>query len=465
MFIDPVFGVVGLVVVVLTFIFLRRFLHLGKIEKIEKLIEEKNFDKAIEPLKSMIIKDDENVLAHYYLGICYFNTNNYEWAIPEFKKVIRNPGFGKQIKEIEVREKLAKIYLHYNQLEEAQKEFLLMTQLDPKNYKNYYEIAQILQKQGFLDAALTYYQKTLERNPKLPEAYYNVGLISYDKKKYNDALSHFSDALKYDTALHKAHYYIGMIQYMNKNYEKALGEFAYSERDSEMRPKTILQKGKIYIEMGQMDRAINVFDGYLKNISSENSVTLAMHYNLASAFEMKRNIISAIEQWEKIVKIKPSYMDVQDKLSEYEHLRVDDRIKDFIVASKEGFQIMSRNIVEMWNYQIIKEDMLDDENIEFLATEAGSKWRNTRKIRILILISRKNNKVEERELANIIDNMKINNTMKSVYVSVSGFTDNARQYAQNRPIDLIDKEKMTKVLEQADIYAKDKIKNKLSKTE
>lgn len=459
---DPVIIVVSILGLFLVFLFLRRFIHLGKIERIEKIVELKQYDKAIPYLKNLISKDDENIMAHYYLGICYFNINNYEWAMPEFKKVLRSTRIGKDIQELPVREKLARIYLNYNQLEEAQKEFMLMTQIDPKNYKNYYEIASILHKQGYLDAAYTYYQKALERNPKLADAYYNIGLIAYDKKRYNDALSFMSDAIKYDSSMNKARYYTGMIYYASKNFEKALAEFSFSERDPETKQKTMLQKGKIYAEMGQNDRAINLFESYLKGVSTENSITLSMRYNLANIYESKRNILSAIEQWEKISKFKPNYLDVQDKLAEYEDLRVDDRLKDFMVASCESFQIICRNILEMWNYQIIREDLRDDSRMEFLATEPGSKWRNTRKIRVFVIIMRRNNKIEERELADILDTMKLNNAMKGICVCIAGFSDGAQLYAQSRPIDLINKEKFTKILEQTETFSKEKIKGKLN---
>lgn len=460
-FTDPFLVSVLAVSLTLIIFFLRRFMHLGKIEKIEKIIEARQYDKAVPYLKTLIARDDNNALAHYYLGLCYFNMGNYEWAMPEFKKVLRSPRMGKDIKELDIREKLARIYLNYNQQEEAQKEFILMTQLDPKNYANFYEIARILHKQGYLDAALGYYQKAVERNPKFGEAYFHMGVIIYDKKKFNDALALFNDAVKYDSAIVKAHYYIGMIAYSSKQYEKALSSFNVSERDSDLRQKTILQKGKVYVEMGQMDRGASIFETYLKSVSSENSVTLAMRYSLAGIYEFKRNILNAIEQWEKIIKVKPNYLDVQDKLSEYETLRVDDHIKDFIVASKESFQLICRNIVESWGFQILKEDMIDDDRIEFQAVEPGSKWRNTRKIKVYVVIVRRNSKTEEREVATIIDNMKLNSTMKAMCLSVGGFTENAKIYAESRPIDLIEKEKLTEVLKKADEYNRERIKNKL----
>lgn len=461
LFLDPFFIGILIVALFLVFLFVKRMIHFASIERIEKMMEAKDYTRAIPLLKSLIAKDDENIPAHYYLGLCYFNMENYEWAMPEFKKVVRSPKLGKDVDEIEVREKLAKIYLKYNQLEDAQKEFMFMTQINPKDYKNYFEIARILHKQGYLDSAFSYYKKTLERNPKMPEAYYYLGVISFEKKNYNDCISYMNDAIKYDPSLYKAHYYLGMVYYMNKHYEKALNEFTYSEKDSEFRERTILYKGRCYMEMGQYDRVISLFEGYIKNISVENSATLAMRYHLATVYETKRNIIAAIEQWEKIAKVKPNYMDVQEKLAEYEDLRMDDMIKDFVVASSESFQIVCRKIIDVLNYQIIREELISDDRMEFLAVESGSKWRNTRKIRIYVVISRRNNKIEEREIAAIMDNMKTNSTVKAICISVSGFTEGAKRYSESRPIDLIEKDKLVSLLEKADERQKEELKNKV----
>ncbi len=458
---DPFLVTVLVVSLVIIFFVIKRFAHLGKVEKIEQMIGAKQYSKAIPALKALIAKNDENGVAHYHLGLCYFHMNNYEWAMPEFKKALRSPRMGKEIDELVIREKLARIYLNYNQQEEAQKEFILMTQLDPKNYANYYEIGRILHKQGYLDAALGYYQKTIERNPKYGESYFYMGVIVFDKKKFTDALNLFENAIKYDSSLIKSHYYIGMIAQGSKQYEKALTHYGLSERDADLRQKTILQKGKAFVEKGQMDRGASTFETYLKSVVSENAVTLAMRYSLANIYEIKRNVLAAIEQWEKIAKTKANYLDVQDKLAEYETLRVDDHVKDFMVASKESFQVICRNIVESLGYQILKEDLIDDERVEFQAIEPGSKWRNTRKIKAYVVILRKNSKIEEREIATIIDNMKTNGTTKSICLSVGGFTEGAKVYAETRPIDLIEKENLTDVLRKTNEYSKEKIKNKL----
>jgi len=118
---DPFLVTVLVVSLVIIFFVIKRFAHLGKVEKIEQMIGAKQYSKAIPALKALIAKNDENGVAHYHLGLCYFHMNNYEWAMPEFKKALRSPRMGKEIDELVIREKLARIYLNYNQQEEAQK--------------------------------------------------------------------------------------------------------------------------------------------------------------------------------------------------------------------------------------------------------------------------------------------------------------------------------------------------------
>ena len=114
-------GVISLLVFLL-----RSFIAPQKLETIEKLIRNGKRQQAIKMAKSIISKNPRDTEAHYILGKAYLADNKPELALMEFKAVNSASSFSNKIPEQEFRRTIAKLYLKFNQQEEALKEYLLL---------------------------------------------------------------------------------------------------------------------------------------------------------------------------------------------------------------------------------------------------------------------------------------------------------------------------------------------------
>ncbi len=68
---------------------------------------------------------------------------------------------------------------------------------------------------------------------------------------------------------------------------------------------------------------------------------------------MKKNrkIINAVEQWEAIFEKKPNFKDVAKKLSQYQEIRTDDSMKDFLIANTDRFIEICKSVAEQMGMQ------------------------------------------------------------------------------------------------------------------
>jgi hypothetical protein len=173
--------------------------------------------------------------------------------------------------------------------------------------------------------------------------------------------------------------------------------------------------------------------------------TLYARYFLAHCYEKIRNLDKAIEQWELIYQKKPSFRDVAEKLSQYQDLRTDDRIKDFITAQQELFQSMCKSVVQAMKLEI--RDLEDIQNgCQIIASESESKWRNARKMPRLIWFLRIAEMVNETKIRMILEKMKKLNITRSIVITSSNFSKMALDYAESRPVELYDKDKLKELL-------------------
>jgi tetratricopeptide (TPR) repeat protein len=450
-----IISIIIIVPVIVLAIILKNVVFSSRLDKATKLMDGGNYSSASKELKGVISKNNANSKAHFLLGECYINLENYEWAMPEYRTVLKLGNFSSAYPEHKVRSRIAQIFLHYGKLEEAQKEFLLMTKLQPNNFMNYFNIGKIFQERNFLDNAYTYFKKALSINPKHIDSLFKAGEISYHQKRHADALIELQDALNLDNNYMKAHYYLGMIFLSNKNYLRAVKEFEFSSRDEEFKFASITQKGRAYFEHKDYDKAIIELERAVRLIKSETTVSLAARYYLSLAYETKRQLDKAIEQWEAIANINPNYQDVQEKLANYSELRTDDKLKDFLIASQEDFNERCKAIIHYIGFEVVEMSSFKGVKADIIASESESKWRNTRKTKRVVKIFRTSDIIGESTIREVLEIMKGVGASKGMIVTTNKYSRQAVDYAQTRPIDLIDKDGLSKLLKKIDSQPKE----------
>lgn len=156
---------VAFIVFMLVFV-LRKVNAPSKVDSIQKLLKEGKIQAAQRVAKSIISRDPRNYLAHYWLGRSYLADRKQELAFMEYKTVNQNALFNGEIPELEFRKQMAELYSKFNQPQEALKEYLLLTKLEPQNAENDYNVGKIYESQGNTGLAMGFYQKAIAVDKK-----------------------------------------------------------------------------------------------------------------------------------------------------------------------------------------------------------------------------------------------------------------------------------------------------------
>ena len=125
-----------------------------KVDSIPKLIKQGKTQNAIKMAKQILSKDPKNYIAHYYLGKAYLKENKTELAIIEYKLVNENALFGPQLDELTFRQEFAQLLMKYNQPQEALRNYLLLTKLEPNNPENFYNTGYLYEQANRYDLAM-----------------------------------------------------------------------------------------------------------------------------------------------------------------------------------------------------------------------------------------------------------------------------------------------------------------------
>lgn len=426
--------------------FLSVYILPKKIEEIRAMIDAGQTKLAIRKLTELLEKDERNPYAHFLLAEAYNAEGNTQYAILEYRQVLKFGRFDDKIREKHVRSVLAKLYREKKAFEEAKKEYLLLTKIDPANYENFFELGIISYNMGQMEKAIAFFKKSASLNSKHDQSFFYLGQIFFRNGAYADAKQNFLNTIKLDPANYQAHYFLGLVLRQQGDYEWALKEFEISIKSDDLKVKSLLARGSCFMEKGQFPKAVMEFERGLKFAKKGSDTELNLRYFLAECQEKMRDIHSAIVNWEKISEVNPKFKDVHQKLANYSEFRQDDRIKDFMIAGLAQFEHVTRKIISGMNYNITDIEIISDTEIEVIAIENEGKWRNTRQSNRIIRIIRTTESLEEGYFRRLHESMRAKNATRILVITTGDISAKAIEFANTRPIEIKGKAELVELL-------------------
>lgn len=446
--------ILGICIGFLSYFLFKSILIPKRIEGIANLIKQGKVQTAIRASRALINRDSRNAEAHYMLGKAYMADNKSELALMEFKTVNQIGIFGPHIPEHEFRKTIAQLFIKYNQIEEALKEFLLLIKMEPYEAEHYYWAGKLFSERNRSDMALNYLRKAVELDPRHSKAHYELGRLLYRDKKSLEAKSELEAALKLQGDNTQAYYLLGKLQKEAHDYVAALLSFEKAQRDNDLKVKALVERGGCYMSMNAIDKAIPELERAIKaSIDESSPEMLYARYFLAMCYEKNRDLDLAIEQWEKIYSKKPNFRDVAEKLAQYQEFRTDDKMKDYLTSGQNEFMEICKALVSQGMALQVRDVSEIQNGCDIIAVEGDSaKWRNVRKLPRLIRFYRKPEMIDDNVVRLLMEQMKKLNMTRAAIVTSSGFTRTAQEFADSRPVELYNKDQLQELLDKTDIY-------------
>ncbi len=443
--------ILGSVFGILTVFIVKSFIAPRKISSLYELLKKGRASQVIRATKQMVSKDPYNIDAHYLLGLAYLADGKEELALMELQRVNKLGEFTEFCREVPFRKEIARLYAKFGQLEEALKEYLLLIKAEPSNPEHYFHAGELFEQRGKGSKAVTFYMKAVELDRRFADAHYRLGVLLYRGKKPLEARAELEAAVKLQPENYSAYYYLGRLLKEEHDYAGALRMLEKAQRDQELKVKVLIERGTCYMSMNNFRRAIPEFERALKLIDDDGgNEVLYARYFLAYCYEKERELDKAIGQWEKIYSKKPTFKDVADKLTQYQDLRADDSMKDYLTAPKERFFEICTASIKALRLKVREISEIPN-GCQIVAVEDQEKWRNARKMPRLIRFYRVPEILDESTVRSLHEEMKKSNISRGMIITSSSFSRNAYNYAETRPIDLYNKNQLQELLKRAKI--------------
>jgi tetratricopeptide (TPR) repeat protein len=441
--------IVGFAVIAALFVFvyLKLFKKPKKLQRIWTQIQAGDTKNSIRHLKTIIYKQGGSVDAHYLLAECYRRERNCQIAVVEYRYCMK---IGKKpflTTDKGIREGLVECLLKLNKDDEALTELLELERIEPRNDEYLIAIAKIFYKKGNLEQSVTYFDRTVKANPANEEALGYLGMIMYHANQIKEAVTYLTKAVKYNPRNYRAYYYLGRLYMDGRDFPRAITYFEASQRSPEYRIRAYLQKGICYRDMDEINNAIEEYKkGIAAATGKDQSLLLATKYMLANLYESRGKLAEAIEQWEGINKIDRGYKDVPKKLEQYQDLRADDNMKDFLVSPLPVYEGICLDIIKHLGYDISDMKHVKSGITTILAMPKPSVMRNVKRQRVYIKVYRDAITLGLTVVKKLLEEAKALRCQKAVCISPLNFRPDAQEFSMTRQIDLIGGDRLSKIL-------------------
>ncbi len=442
---------IGSVLGVIAIFVIKSIISPKKVATLSLYVKQGKTQAAIKLAKQIIAKDPRNIDAHYLLGTAYMMEGKPELTIIEYKRVNQIGTFTAFCPEVEFREKCSTLFEQFGQVEESLKEVLVLITLKPTNPDYYYRAGMLFEKRNKAEKALNYYRKAIELQPRHSNAHYRLGYILLRGKKTVEAKAELDSAVRINPENWDAYFYLGRLQKENHDYTSALMSLEKAQKNPDMKTKALVERGICYMQMSQFDQASSELERAVKLVKDPSSTeALYGRYFLAMCYEKTRSIDRAIEHWEYIYSRKPAFRDVAEKLSQYQDLRTDDKMKDYMTANMDEFYQICQGITNQMNLSVNNIEDIPN-GCQVIATDNDNRWRNAKKMPKLIRFLRVPEIINESSVRTMHEEMKTLSINRGMMISSSNFSRKAYDFVESRPIDLINKEKLQEMLKKVEI--------------
>ena len=396
-----------------------------------------------------LAQDPHNADALIALGDLYYNERAWDKAFPIYETQM---GIAPAHREIDIfkaslRQGICAVKLE--KIPESFKGLSAAAQINPNDFEVNYYLGVAFYKNNEFEKAVPRFKKAVVVKPEASGINSPLGLALYKAKHYKESLPYLKRALDENPENKEALF--AMADGMNESGygEKAIKVFMHLRPDPEFGAKACLAAGIFHLKMGQPDKAVQDFEIGLKHQNATPEVAIETRYRLANAHFAMKAIGKGIGYLQEIQAVNPQYKDVPQLLSRYSELNQNKNLQTYLMASSSDFVALCRRIV-MKYYQRAVAKIIDisvkPENVEILMNIDFVRAEETHIFRFY----RTTGAVADlyvREFHARVSEVKAD---KGVCITAGLFSEEGRKYAEGRPIDLVDKNGLVKILKKID---------------
>ena len=337
--------------------------------------------------------------------------------------------------------------------DEAYKAFSTARVLSGNNFEVNYNLGLLEFQRKNYEKAIQLLGQAKTQHPENVAVLRTLGHAYFRVKKNKEAIGFIRKAIDIAPDDKESLFTLAECYHEANQTEQALRIFSHLRGDPAMGASACLSCGSISSDARQYEKAIQYFELGLRHENTKSDVRNDLRYRLAQAYLKINDIGKALVPLRSLYAEVPNYRDVSVLMGKYQELNANKNLQIYLMANSADFAALCRKIVMTYfpkaRVKITKVAPNKNEWTDIVAEVDTPKWSDI----IMFRFIRTQGSVGELILRDFHSHIKEAKVGKGICVSVGTFSEEARRYTEARLIDLIEKEKLSAILNTVDARA------------
>ncbi|HSV57214.1 MAG TPA: tetratricopeptide repeat protein [Magnetospirillaceae bacterium] len=340
--------------------------------------------------------------------------------------------------------------VHTDKTEEAYKGLLLARTYRQDDFEVNFRL-------GILEFHKRQYEKSqglllqaARTRPDNAQALRHLGHAQFKTRRFLEALASLRRATELEPEDKESLFVMGECFYELGQNAQAIRVFSLLRSDPRLGPNASLFSGTLHLNTRQIQKAILDFEIGLRHPEVPVETLVELKYRLAAAYIRSQEISKAVAVLSEIQSIQPGYKDVPAQLAKCTELNTNRNLQTFLMGGTDEFANLCRRVVFSFfpraKVKIVDLAVNRSDSADVLAEVETARWQDV----ILFRFIRSTGTVGELAVRDFHARMKDVKAGKGYCVSAGNFTDEAHRFVEARLLDLLDKDKLIRLLKAID---------------
>ena len=431
------------------------------VKNIKRKEDKKDVSQKIQKKgKSAVLKEAEKKLAHdphnvpslELIGDIYYSEKNWEkvWGVYKTLYDISTAHPEIDIVKCALRMGIAAFGLDKN--EDAVSALMLCIKKDPNNFDCNLFLGKALMKANTFDKAVFCFKKCKVLQPENSEVNSLLGTALFKSQKYRDCLPFLKRVLDENPGNKEILFDMAVAMTECGMGDKALKVFMHLRPDPEFGPQACLEAGKMHERVKDFASAVKDYEIAMRLPSVPDQIMLQIKYRLANTCIAMNDISKALTLLRQIQAAKQGYKDVDALVTRYAELNQNKNLQTYLMSGTSDFVALCRKFIATYYkdaFVKVEDVQVASESVEIVCEVETSKWEAKQMFRFY----RTQNVIGDINVRDFHSKLRDTKCDNGVCISIGGFSDSAHKYIDGRPVDLIEKDELVKILKRINMFS------------
>jgi tetratricopeptide (TPR) repeat protein len=444
-------AIIGLVAIVVVFMIVMSYKGDGKTGK--KGQQSRGKDAVIRSATKRLSQNPRNPQALQEIGDIYFQDEAWPDAMKTYETLLEVAGGNSGVDEFQANLRYGIAALKQNMPNEAFKGLSAARALRQDNFEVNYNLGYLEFQRKNYEKAIQLLDQARKQDPESSAALRYLGHALFRVKKAKEAMNYIRKAIDLAPDDKESLFTLAECYYEANQADQALRLFNHMRADPVMGPHACLLAATINLEQHQQDAAIQDFEIGLRHQHIKSDILVELRYKLAQVYLGKNDIGKALQLLRLIQSETPQYKDVDMLISKYQELNANRNLQIYLMAPSADFVALCRKIVMTYfpraKTKITNISVNKNEWADIQAEVDTPQWSDV----VMFRFIRTQGSIGELIVRDFHSHLKEVKAGKGICITVGIFTDEAKRYTEARLIDLIEKDRLSTILNTVDSKA------------